>query len=278
MPELPEVETVVRDLRKLGVPGRKITGVRIRWCGAIEAPAPARLVALVVGRRINSISRRGKYIIFELSSGQHLLVHLRMTGRLSLHNPDEPGDCHQHVILSLDDGRELRFRDPRKFGRWLLTRDAATILGKMGPEPLATDFTLCRFRAVLSRHTGRIKPLLLDQRVIAGLGNIYADEALWEAGIHPLRRCGTLSLAEQKQLYKAIRAVLRRAIQARGTSLGTGSTNFHTATGDLGKNQGRLRVHARAGWPCPRCGTRIERLVVGQRSTYVCRNCQKNGG
>ncbi|MGQ9661793.1 MAG: bifunctional DNA-formamidopyrimidine glycosylase/DNA-(apurinic or apyrimidinic site) lyase [Kiritimatiellia bacterium] len=276
MPELPEVETIVRDLRKLGVRGRRITGVQIRWRGVIETPAARRVATQLVGQCIRRICRRGKFIIFALSSGDHLLIHLRMTGRLSLHNPQEPTDSHDHVILSFDDGRELRFRDPRKFGRWLLVRTPDVILQKLGPEPLSSRFTFRRFRAVLSKHTGRLKSLLLDQRVIAGLGNIYADEALWEAGLHPLRRCDTLSRAEQKQLYGAIRGVLRRAIRARGTSLGMASTNFHTVTGELGKNRAQLRVHGRAGLACPRCGTSIARLRVAQRGTYICPNCQKS--
>ncbi|MCX7591973.1 MAG: bifunctional DNA-formamidopyrimidine glycosylase/DNA-(apurinic or apyrimidinic site) lyase [Kiritimatiellae bacterium] len=275
MPELPEVETVVRDLRRARISGKAIARVHIYRREAIAGPMPDRFGAEVAGRRIYDISRRGKYIVMVLSGGWHLIVHLRMTGQLLLNGQGAPADRHEHLVLEFDNGVKLHFRDSRKFGRWWLVPDPAEVLGKLGPEPLDPAFGFSRFRALVSGRTGLIKPVLLDQTVIAGLGNIYANEALWEARIHPLRACATLSTEELRRLYVAMRRILRRAIRAGGTSLGRGSTHFCRPGGEAGKYQEQLRVHGRAGKACPRqCGSKIQRLIVHQRSSYVCPTCQ----
>lgn len=275
MPELPEVETVVRDLRASGVVGRVIESVRVYW-PAITAPlSPAFFARRVRGRRILEIGRRAKFIVIRLSGGYSLLVHLRMTGQMGLARPPEPRDKHQHLILRLDDGRELRYRDIRKFGCWILTDAPDAITGRLGPEPLAPGFRSGDFIARLSRHRRRLKPLLLDQTFIAGLGNIYADETLWQARLHPLRRSETLSAPEARRLFKAIRATLKRGIRNRGTTLGNAKANFQSLEGRRGANQEQLKVFHRTGQPCPRCNTPIRRLIVAQRSSHVCPRCQR---
>ena len=257
MPELPEVETVVRDLKEAGLGGRSILKAAVHWA------------------RIEAVSRRGKFIVISLSTGQVLLIHLRMTGKLSFAPTGTHRSKHQHVILALDDGRELRFEDTRKFGRWYLLDDAQTRLGNLGPEPLEAGFTARSLTAILSRHARMLKPLLLDQQVIAGLGNIYVDEALWDAALHPCRLSNSVSVDDAARLRRAIRKVLRRGVRAMGTSLGNASTNFYSVAGRRGRNKDGLRVFRRVGEPCPRCRTPIERLVVAQRSSHVCPSCQE---
>jgi formamidopyrimidine-DNA glycosylase len=181
------------------------------------------------------------------------------------------------VILRLDDGRDLRFQDTRKFGRWYLVEDAQTRLGKLGPEPLETGFTAACLGNILAKHSRMLKPLLLDQHVIAGIGNIYVDEALWDASLHPCRLSNSLSRTDHGNLHRAIRRVLRRGIRAMGTSLGNASTNFYSVAGRPGRNQDGLRVFRRVGEPCPRCRTPIVRMLVAQRSSHVCPQCQKRG-
>ena len=274
MPELPEVETVVRDLRAAGLPGRLIRTVLVRCPKTVAGLPPNAFTQRLQGRRIRSIRRRAKYIVITLSDGRTLLIHLRMTGQFRFADPQEAHDPHEHVILSFDRGPELRFRDTRKFGRWQLLDDPGGILDRLGPEPLDRRFTRT---ALESRWTGRgrqLKPLLLDQTFLAGLGNIYADEVLWDARLHPQRRANTLSFKERTALYRAIRRVLQRAIRHRGTSLGVARTNFRSSDGRHGTYQVRLKVFHRTGRPCPRCGVPIRRLVVAQRSTHICPQCQ----
>lgn len=273
MPELPEVETVVRELRSLQIIGRNIKAVALSWPRLIRPARPQAFVRSLTGRRIRGVARRGKYIVITLSGRLFLLIHLRMTGRLSLAKPCEP-DKHQLLSLLLSDGRELCYHDVRKFGRWYLTTDSSEILGKLGPDALAQDFTLKLFLSRLANHKRKLKPLLLDQSFLAGLGNIYTDEALWEARLHPLRRSDTLSKSEAKNLHLAIRKVLRRAVAGRGTTLGTGDTNFRGVTDRRGNNQLRLKVFRRTGDACPRCRNRIRRMIVGQRGTHFCPACQ----
>ncbi|MGE5137907.1 MAG: DNA-formamidopyrimidine glycosylase, partial [Rudaea sp.] len=200
----------------------------------------------------------------------YLLVHLRMTGGFRFHRPEEERDKHVHVALTLDDGRELRFRDPRKFGRMWLVDNPELVTGKLGPEPLEMDKR--RFVEQIAKRKGRLKPLLLNQSFLAGIGNIYADESLWYAKLHPLREVGTLSPAEITALYGAIRRVLRKAIGVGGTSF---DVNYRRINGMSGLFQEDLRVVGRAGQPCYRCGTPIVKTVVGQRGTYYCPNCQR---
>lgn len=280
MPELPEVETVARDLRGLVV-GRTITGVRSNWPKTIGAPSAepkAGAEALrafergVVGRRITGVGRRAKEILLELDGEPCALlsIHLRMTGQVFIEAPDAPADQHVHLVLSLDDGRELRFRDIRKFGRvhlHLLDNDP---FAGHGPEPLEPAFTVAAFESMLRRHRGRIKPLLLDQAFLAGVGNIYADEALWLARIHPLRTASSLSRAEATRLHDAIVGTLREAVERRGSSV-----RDYTAPSGDGSMQEHLRVYQRTGEPCERCGRPIRRIVVGQRGTHLCTWCQR---
>lgn len=270
MPELPEVETIVRGLRKPLV-GHQITGVHVGCETLVASPEVKEFARGLVGQRILDVRRRGKYLIFTLSSGRSLIVHLRMTGRLLIKDPGDELDKYDHLIFELDDGRELRFNEMRKLGRVYLVDDADEVVGDLGPEPLDDDFTLAHFAALLSGRRGKIKPLLLNQRFLAGVGNIYADEALFAAGIHPERRAETLTTEEIERLYHAIHQVLRQGIENRGTTLGA----YRDAEGREGMNQGYLQVSRRTGQPCLRCGTPIERTVVGGRGTYLCPQCQK---
>jgi formamidopyrimidine-DNA glycosylase len=274
MPELPEVQTVVNDLMAAGLPNGRLTRVEVRYPRIIAEPSAAQFRRRITGRTITAIDRRGKYIILDLSGPVHLLIHLRMTGHLYLAETASKRTPHDHVILHLDDGRELKYRDPRKFGRFFLVDRTEKILGKLGPEPLSKYFSANTLTRLLSLRKRMLKPLLLDQTFIAGIGNIYADEALWRAHLHPCRNSATLDGPETKQLHRAIRYVLRWGIKNNGTSLGGGETGFSSATGRRGKNRNNLNVFRRAELPCPRCRTPIRRLIVGQRSTFICTKCQ----
>jgi len=268
MPELPEVETITRDLRST-ILHKEITSVHIAWPRIIASPGPEEFRSCLVGQRMTSLRRRGKYIVAELSSGDCLLVHLRMTGQLLTQSP-KVDKKHVHLSIEFTDGTSLYYADTRKFGRLWLTADIGPLLGGLGPEPLSPDFTGDELYARLSVRRRRIKPLLLDQHFIAGLGNIYVDESLYGAGIHPLRRANELTHAETFRLHDSIVAVLKAAIDNRGTTF----SDYRDARGSPGSNQDHLRVFHKAGQPCPRCGHPIERLVVEQRGTYVCPVCQ----
>ncbi len=270
MPELPEVENYKRDLAELLV-GRPFTGVHVDWPNQIEVPAVAELKRRLPGQIVTAVSRRGKFLQIHMSQGDTLLIHLRMSGRLYVEPASTPRDPHVHVAFELDSDDELRFYDPRKFGRVYLVDDPVTVVGELGPEPLEADFTVERFAELLAGRRGRIKPLLLNQQFLAGLGNIYTDEALYAAGLHPLRTADTLDPDEIARLHQAIRSTLRRAIGHRGTSF---SWVYRDAYGEPGSFQEQLQVYGREGEPCPRCGTPIERIIVGQRGTHLCPNCQ----
>lgn len=270
MPELPEVENYKQDLSELLV-GRQFTSVYVDWPNQIGAPSVDELEYRLPGQTIEAVGRRGKYLLLALSRDDTLLIHLKMSGRLHVEPADTPRDPHVHVAFGLDDEDELRFDDPRKFGRVYLVDDADEVVGKLGPEPLSEDFTAGRFAEMLERRRGRLKPLLLNQAFLAGLGNVYADEALHAAGLHPLRTADTLDAGEIERLHAAIQATLQRAIQHRGTSF---SWVYRDAYGEPGSYQERLLVYGRAGEPCPRCGTPIERIEVGQRGTHFCPHCQ----
>jgi formamidopyrimidine-DNA glycosylase len=277
MPELPEVQTVVDTLQQAELLGRWIIDARVFWPRTIEPLAPHEFSQSIKDRRITGLGRRGKYILMHSDGPETILVHLRMTGSLNLVPADTPRDKHEHVVLGLDDGRELRFHDPRKFGRFTLTTDPAEVLAHLGPEPLEESFTTKRFHNLVRERSRQLKPLLLDQTVVAGLGNIYVDEALWNARLHPLRSATSLTWEEAKALHRAIRSVLRRSIRSMGTSLGEGEGNFTRPGGRYGQNNRNLKVFRRTGKPCSRCGTAIERLIVGQRSTHLCPVCQRAG-
>ncbi len=272
MPELPEVETVVRGLRAPLI-GRTVTGVSVSWPRTVARPELDKFVAGVTGRRVVSIGRRGKYAIIGLDVG-YLLIHLKMSGRLRLVAAREPLDPYVRVLFDLDSGQELRFVDVRKFGRVYLVDDPAEVTGGLGPEPLATDFSLEDFYALLRRRSGRLKPLLLNQQFLAGLGNIYADEALFVARLHPLRTADSLTPDEQVRLYEAIRTVLNQAIASRGTTLGDGG--YTDARGEAGDYQGQIVAYGRAGEPCLCCQTSLERIVISGRSAHFCPHCQVN--
>ena len=274
MPELPEVQTVVNDLNAAGLQGISISGAEVFWPRSVEPLSPEEFSQHLGGQRIQQIWRRAKYIVWDLSRGDHLLIHLRMSGRLHLVEPEKSRDKHEHVIIHLDDGRQLRFHDTRKFGRMSLMSSEGQFLEHLGPEPLGKAFTATGFYEALHKHKRQMKPLLLEQRFLAGLGNIYVDEALWEAKIHPQRLSSSLSRQEAGELHKAIRKVLNKGLRNLGTTLGTGKANFYSVGRRQGRNSDELNVFRRTGLPCPRCEATIERLIIGQRSTHICPNCQ----
>jgi formamidopyrimidine-DNA glycosylase len=275
MPELPEVETVVRDLRAHGLEQAVISSVDVRWIRMIEGLSPALFTKALRGRTITRLSRRGKYIVLSLDNGQHLLIHLRMTGKLRYAIVKSRPGKHDHVLITLANGHQLIFNDTRKFGRIRLTGETGMGLDHMGPEPLDANFTVPVLQTQLTGKSRMIKPLLLDQSCVAGLGNIYVDEALWQAKIHPERRATTLTPGEIKRLHHAIRTVLQRGVENGGTTLGTGKTNFYSVAGHRGQNAGALKVFRRTGLPCPRCNHAIVRTVVSQRGTHLCPFCQR---
>ncbi|MCX6997186.1 MAG: bifunctional DNA-formamidopyrimidine glycosylase/DNA-(apurinic or apyrimidinic site) lyase [Kiritimatiellaeota bacterium] len=274
MPELPEVETVVRDLRAAGLAGRRIRRVAVRHPDVIAGATPRAFARRVTGRIIAAIERRAKFIVFRFQAGGLLTLHLRMTGHLHLVRRLPPRDRHDHLRLTLDDGRTLIYRDPRRFGRWRLATDDDAQLRRLGPEPLEGPLTAAAFAQRLARHRRQLKPLLLDQTFLAGLGNIYVDEALWAARLHPQRLAHTVRPAAARALWMAIRRVLRGAIRHRGTTLGLGEGNFTAPHHERGQYRTRLQAYGRTGAPCPRCGVPLCKIVVAQRGTHLCPRCQ----
>jgi formamidopyrimidine-DNA glycosylase len=275
MPELPEVEVIARDLNLAGIIHCKIQQVLIHWERTIATPSSKEFVHRLIGQEILSISRRAKYLVFHLSSGDFLYIHLRMTGRFTLGNWESPIGTYERLTLRLEDGRSLQYLDTRKFGRWFLVQDQVKFSSKLGPEPLEDTLTNDLFFEKLLSKKRQLKPLLLDQSFLAGLGNIYVDEALWEAQLHPLSLSQNLSKKEASRLLEAIRHVLKRGLATQGTTLGKGKSNFYRLAGEKGTHQESLNVFRRTGLPCPRCGKIIHRIIVGQRSTHICLFCQK---
>ncbi len=271
MPELPEVETLARDLRRLIV-GSRLSQVEVLWARSVAMPTAEELACQLPGSEVLDVGRRGKFLVLSLSGPSYLLIHLRMSGQVRVENGECALDDHARVVFHLTDGRQLVFSDTRKFGRVYWTTDLESVVGDLGPEPLADDFTVDELAEILSRHKGALKPLLLNQRVLAGLGNIYTDEALFMARLHPLRKANSLSPAEIERLHTAIRNVLGRAIDNRGTTLR--DARYRDAQGRPGLNVDSLNVYHRAGEPCSNCGTPIERTVVGGRGTHICPCCQ----
>ncbi|TME28661.1 MAG: bifunctional DNA-formamidopyrimidine glycosylase/DNA-(apurinic or apyrimidinic site) lyase [Chloroflexi bacterium] len=282
MPELPEVETIARQLRDLVV-DRTISGFESRWVRLTE-PEPADVFAARLrGRRITGVRRRGKFVVFDLDGGEALVVSLRMTGKL-LFAVEGVDERYVRGEIRFTDGTALRFSDTRKFGRMAVV-DAAALEGNgqshraraplhssLGQEPLARAFTVAWLRSLLrKRPRAAIKPLLLDQRAIAGIGNIYAIEALWRAKIHPLRKAGSLRPADTLRLHEAIRWALRKGIRLGGAS----RRDYVDARGQRGRMQREFQVYGRAGEPCPRCGRPVVRTVVGGRGTFHCPHCQR---
>ena len=277
MPELPEVETIARDLIAAGVVGRVVSCGRVYWDRSIAEPSAAEFCRRIEHRRVAGVRRRGKFLVFDFAGGEALLVHLRMSGRLHLVPAGQERLSHEHVVIGFDDGSELRLHDTRKFGRVYLVHEAEAALSRLGPEPLDPGFTALLLGSMLERRNRQIKPLLLDQGFVAGIGNIYADEALWEARIHPMRPARSISAAEARALHRAIQLVLKRGLRNLGTSLGTGKANFYSVGRRRGRNSDQLKVFRRTGLPCPRCGAGIARIIVAQRSTHLCPRCQVEG-
>ena len=271
MPELPEVETLARDLQTL-LRGASFSSVDVHWPRSVAMPTESEFTARLPGRRIERVGRRAKFLVFFLSASSQLLIHLRMSGQLRVEPEEVSPGKHARVVFHLTDGRQLIFDNPRKLGRVYLTSDLETVVGHLGPEPLAAEFTLDLFATELSRHTGALKPLLLDQSFVAGLGNIYADEVLFEARLRPLRKADSLSHQDTERLYAAIRRVLQQAIENRGTTLDDGG--YRDIEGQPGRHQHRLKVYHRTDEPCIRCSEPIERIVVGGRGTHFCPHCQ----
>ena len=274
MPELPEVQTVVNDLRAAGLVGATITRAQVFWPRIIDSLSVAEFCQRLTGQTVRCIWRRAKYIVFDFERGSHLLIHLRMSGRLHFESPDAPRQKHEHVLLDVADGRQLRFHDTRKFGRLYFVTTLDSVVGKLGPEPLAAAFTARILAARLRAHRRQLKPALLDQTVLAGLGNIYVDEALWRARLHPGRNAASLTDGEIRALHRAIRQALRHGIANFGTTLGHGKANFYSLSRQQGQNRTALNVFQRTGLPCPRCHQPITRLIIGQRSTHICPKCQ----
>lgn len=274
MPELPEVENTVRDLKPLLV-GRRFERIDIRWPRLLSGMRAEDFTARLLGRQIVNADRRGKHLLFALDDGQTLMVHLRMTGQLRVAPPSAPLSAYDHLVFALSDGMELRYQDPRKFGRFLLTSQPLAALEKLGPEPLSEAFTPVELFARIQGRRTAIKGLLLNQSVVAGLGNIYADEALFQAGIHPQSPSNALTLADCSRLHSAIRQTLATAIREGGSTLGqSGIANYRRPSGVSGHFQHRHQVYGRAGKPCLVCGGPIHRVQVAQRSTHFCPHCQ----
>lgn len=273
MPELPEVETVRRTLEKLVI-GKTIEAVEVRWGKIIKEPDDIEQFGfLLKGQTIESIGRRGKFLIFYLDD-YSLVSHLRMEGRYGLYDAEEPADKHTHVIFKFTDKTELRYRDVRKFGTMHLYNKGTELdvepLSKVGPEPFSEGFTIDRLRQSLMKTNRFIKSALLDQRIVAGLGNIYVDEALFHAGIHPERISATLTEEEVTRLYSSIKSTLAEAIEKGGSTV----RSYVNSQGQIGMFQLELYAYSRKGQPCKKCGTPMERIVVGGRGTVFCPVCQ----
>ena len=265
MPELPEVETFARALKPELI-GLAILSADLRWARTLATPSPAQFKKQIAGQKIVDVSRRAKYLILQLEDYK-LLVHLRMSGDLIIRQDKIKAEKHDRLILHLSNQNYLAFNDTRKFGRVWLTDQPDEILGKLGPEPLEKNFSAqWLFENLLARKRS-LKPLLLDQTFIAGLGNIYTDECLHIAGLHPLAASNNVTQAQAAELHKAIRAVLKEGIRRNGASIDWAYRG--------GEFQNYFRVYGRDGQPCPVCGTTIQKLTVGQRGTHVCPNCQR---
>ncbi|MCP4748518.1 MAG: DNA-formamidopyrimidine glycosylase [Desulfobacteraceae bacterium] len=277
MPELPEVQTVVNDLIDLGLCGRTIVKAKVHWPRCISGSEAESFCKSVQARRICKVSRRAKFIVLQMDCEQWLVIHLRMTGRFILKKTQKKISKHIHAEFFLDDQRRLQYHDTRKFGRFYLVKNPDEFFREYGPEPLEKGFTVDALVQIVNHRRRQLKPLLLDQKVIAGLGNIYVDEALWKAKLHPVQRAENLTLSQIRTLHRAIRAVLKKAIQNNGTTLGKGENNFSSATGGRGRNANHLNVFRRTGHQCLRCRCCIIKIIVAQRSTHICPSCQRLG-
>jgi formamidopyrimidine-DNA glycosylase len=265
MPELPEVETIKNELIP-HVVGHKITGVTLFDKKLVHQPSAEEFCSRLIGQKITGVERRGKYLIFSLASGEALIVHLKMSGSLLL----KPPERFTRAILHPDGGTELYFRDPRKFGAMWLVANKNTVIGKLGPEPLEAGFRPKILAQRLSGRTANIKALLCDQSFVAGIGNMYADEALFLARIHPLRSGKSLSPEEVERLHRAIQQVLSAGIKNKGASV----ESYFRPDGTPGTAHSQFKVAHGRGKNCPVCGTPLERIPVRNRGSYFCPKCQ----
>ena len=273
MPELPEVETIRRALEP-HIVGRRFERVQIDDQRLVRPFEPTAVAAELEGERVAALERRGKYLIVRFESGRVLLIHLRMTGSLRhARGGSLDDDPHRRAVVKLDDGSDVAYRDVRRFGTWLLLEphEVDTYLAqRVGREPLERGFTAKRLTERLDGRKAPLKAALLDQRTIAGLGNIYVDEALWRARLHPLRVAGSLDADETARLTRGIREALRAGIAQQGASL----RDYSTPDGRRGRMQERFRVYGREGEPCLRCGTPVEKIRAAGRGTWYCPACQ----
>lgn len=275
MPELPEVETARRDL-EARVVGRRIVSCEV----SADAPrlvqliTPAEFCSQLSGRTIAGLRRRGKYLIVDLDDERAWVIHRRMSGNVLYRRPNDPPDDYTRAVFALDDSHELRWTDLRKFGTMWLVEDATMVMESLGPEPLDAEFTPDVLRDRAHARTAPIKAVLLDQRILAGMGNLYTDEALHYARIHPLRPANRLKRADYERLHAGILEALRMGIDARGSSLGTTLRDHINVDGEPGRNQETVRAYGREGLPCYTCGTPLRRTRAGGRSSVFCPRCQ----
>lgn len=275
MPELPEVETIKRDLIPKIV-GRCFTRVALSWTKAVHQPSADEFCRRLVGQTIKGLARRGKYLILHLSSGEALIFHLRMSGWLLLRPADYETDPYTRATFDLDNGTQLRLCDVRKLGVLWLVKDENSVVKKLGPEPLEPSFTPEVLASHLAKHTAPIKAVLCDQSFLAGIGNMYADESLYAARIHPLRKANSLSEGEVERLHSAMGQVLQSAISHKGATMEDlfYYSSYRTPCGQPGTAQFFFCVAHRLGEPCPTCGTPIKRIPLRKRGTYFCPRCQ----
>jgi formamidopyrimidine-DNA glycosylase len=287
MPELPEVETTVRDLRKKAL-GCKIVDIWTDWPKMIKRPKNfGTFKKEIKGRKIKKAERKGKNILFELAGNKTLLIHQKLTGHLLLGNwqkenkgwkPQRPGPLEDpmnrflHLIFWLDNGEQLALSDLRKFAKVELLdkKELQKKLSSLGPEPLAKDFTLEKFKDCLRNKKGKVKQILMDQQAIAGIGNIYSDEILWQAKIHPFRNVSKLTQPDLKRIYQAIKKILKKAIELRGESI----SDFRDLEGERGRFDEARKVYRREGEKCSNCGIKIKRVKLAGRSAHFCPKCQ----
>ena len=274
MPELPEVETVRRVLAP-ALEGRTLAHVEIADARLTRPLDPLEVAAELDGERVEAVDRRGKYLIVRFESGRALLVHLRMTGSFLVAPRGElPADPHRRAVVTLDDGSDVAYRDVRRFGTWLLLEpdELDPYLGaRVGPEPLGPGYKATHLAEKLARRRAPVKAAILDQRTVAGVGNIYADEALWRARIHPLTPAEALDPSEVKALHRGVRQALQLGIRRQGSTL----RDYRQPDGAPGSAQDEFRVYGRGGEPCERCGTPIDKIRVGGRGTWFCPSCQR---